>query len=533
MQTRLLAACLFSVSSAGIAFGQWSTDANSDTIVYNGIGDQVTPKIASTSDGGVYVGWFDNRAGNYDMRLQRFDAAGFPQFDPNGLVISDHPQNSSLVDWDLIADSSDNAVLVFTDLRNGVDLDVQAYRISPAGAFLWGPDGIGVTNNAEFEPAPSVAELSDGRFIVIWAWLPSSGTGAIRGQLLDPNGRTNYAAGGDDLITPAVANERPAFSQVVAADDGEYIVSYVRDIRVFTSPRHVRTQKFAADGSKLWNAGTPIDIHSAGSVPIAHTPRLLSDGAGGAIYYWHYAATTVFNCFVQRVQNDGTVLYPAGGITVSTDGVNNHLDPTAAFFPASNEVCVIWNERNGAQSQWGIYGQRFAANGTRLWGPTGQEIVPVNGVNKSLPRAVPFNEDVIAFWFDQPVSGVQDRIVGARLDPNGTSVWTSTPTVVSDTPTDKLRTPITIGPDCVVKLAWEVRDSINSGEVFAQAIRPTGAVGPVCVGDLTMDDMIDLSDLAGLLSAFGVNDGGDLDYDGDTDLADLAGLLANFGVSCD
>ncbi|MCA9242671.1 MAG: hypothetical protein KDA32_01855 [Phycisphaerales bacterium] len=533
MRTRLLASVCYTVLTAVTAFSQWSTDPNVDNIVYNGLGDQVTPKIASTSDGGVYVGWFDNRAGNYDMRLQRYDAAGFPQFDPNGLLISDKAQNSSLVEWDLIADSSDNAVLVFTDLRNGVDLDVQAYRISPAGAFLWGADGVGISNNSEYEPAPSVAELSDGRFIVIWAWLPSSGTGAIRGQLLDPNGRKNYAADGDDLITPSVANERPAFSQVVSADNGSYIVSYVRDIRTFSSPRHVRTQKFAADGSELWNGGTPINIHSTGSVPIAHTPRLLSDGAGGAVYYWHYAATTVFNCFIQHVAGNGTVLLPAGGVTVSTDAVNNHLDPTAVYFAGSGETCMIWNERNPAQSQWGIYGQRFAADGTTLWGATGKEIVPVNAVNKSLPRSVRFNEDALAFWFDQPVSGVQDRIVGVRLDPNGNSVWPTTPMVVSDTPTDKLRTPITIGPDCVTKLAWEVRDLTNSGEVFAKAVRPSGSVGPVCVGDLNMDDMVDLSDLAGLLSSFGLDAGGDIDYDGDTDLGDLAGLLANFGSNCD
>ena len=150
MRTRLLASVCYTVLTAVTAFSQWSTDPNVDNIVYNGLGDQVTPKIASTSDGGVYVGWFDNRAGNYDMRLQRYDAAGFPQFDPNGLLISDKAQNSSLVEWDLIADSSDNAVLVFTDLRNGVDLDVQAYRISPAGAFLWGADGVGISNNSEY-----------------------------------------------------------------------------------------------------------------------------------------------------------------------------------------------------------------------------------------------------------------------------------------------------------------------------------------------------------------------------------------------
>jgi hypothetical protein len=49
-------------------------------------------------------------------------------------------------------------------------------------------------------------------------------------------------------------------------------------------------------------------------------------------------------------------------------------------------------------------------------------------------------------------------------------------------------------------------------------------------GDLDGDGDVDLSDLAILLAAYGVDAGGDLDDDGDTDLADLAILLANYGA---
>ena len=34
-------------------------------------------------------------------------------------------------------DWADHAVLVFTDTRAAGDLDVQAYKISPTGEFLW------------------------------------------------------------------------------------------------------------------------------------------------------------------------------------------------------------------------------------------------------------------------------------------------------------------------------------------------------------------------------------------------------------
>ncbi len=59
----------------------------------------------------------------------------------------------------------------------------------------------------------------------------------------------------------------------------------------------------------------------------------------------------------------------------------------------------------------------------------------------------------------------------------------------------------------------------------------------VCPGDLDADNLIGLSDLAILLSHYGMEIGagpldGDMDCDGDVDLADLALLLAVYNTSC-
>lgn len=64
-----------------------------------------------------------------------------------------------------------------------------------------------------------------------------------------------------------------------------------------------------------------------------------------------------------------------------------------------------------------------------------------------------------------------------------------------------------------------------------------GDVSPPCDGDVDGNGAVDLTDLATLLSNFGVSAGasreqGDLDGDTDVDLTDLAILLANFGATC-
>lgn len=83
---------------------------------------------------------------------------------------------------------------------------------------------------------------------------------------------------------------------------------------------------------------------------------------------------------------------------------------------------------------------------------------------------------------------------------------------------------------------------INDGGVTTDELRIGTTWGsvtptPVCAGDLNGDRMVDLVDLATLLSHFGTPSGGafangDMDGDGDVDLSDLAGLLARFGTVC-
>lgn len=55
---------------------QWTNNTAINNAICDTTGDQATPKIAATSDGGCYIVWFDNRGGSYAVYLQKIDAAG-------------------------------------------------------------------------------------------------------------------------------------------------------------------------------------------------------------------------------------------------------------------------------------------------------------------------------------------------------------------------------------------------------------------------------------------------------------------------
>ncbi|MBL8862340.1 MAG: hypothetical protein JNK02_10045 [Planctomycetes bacterium] len=468
---------VFPLLLSATALAQWPSDVSQNLGVCTATGDQAVPKIAVASDGGTWIAWFDNRGGSYAVYAQKLDVAGYPRFPANGLLVSAEPQSSSLVDWDIASDGAGGCVLAFTDTRNGGDLDVHAYRLSASGAFLWGATGVPLSNNADYEANPKIARLSDGSFAVTWSRLPSPGPGAVHVQKLDASGVPQYAGDGIEIVGPGT--EKPGFSAIAASDAGGYVVGYVRDISTFASPRHYRAQKFDAAGTPLWNGGTPLAIYDAASMPIAYQPIVRADGAGGAVFAWHSAVGSTFDCWIQRVTAAGAEVHAHNGVQVSTEASRSKLDPSIGL-AANGDVVVAFNKRDLAQSQWATCAQRISPAGARLWTNDGIELLPFNGVPKQFERCTVASGSNLAHvvTFEQtnyPSQGL--RALAFLLDSNGSSGWGPSPVVVSSVLSPKDKPGLVVGPYNDARLAWD--DARNdSGDVHAQALTALGEPGP-------------------------------------------------------
>jgi hypothetical protein len=458
---------------AAPAAAQWSSDAAVNLAIADRPSEQVLPKIASTADNGLWIGWFDIASGNYDVYLQRLDAAGNELFPHGGILVSAHPQNTSLVDWDLITAADGDAVLVFSDARAGSDLDVYAYRISSSGAFVWGPDGVTLSANADFEPTPRVVEASDGDLVFVWARFPSAADGSLRMQRLSPAGTPRLIA--DGLAVVQQAGEDPGFVEIAAADAGSVILAWVRDISTFQSPRHLRARKFDAAGAPLWPA--ELAVHDASSLPIAHAPIVRADGQGGAILVWHRALGSLFGSLVQHLDAGGAELFAHGGVEVSTAAGLNHLDPTLSYLPASGEILVFWRELNGAQSQYGISGQKLSPTGVRQWGAAGATLLPMGAEFTFALRSRPLGDGAVVFFLHEPAGGGgAERVRGMRVDGGGALVWPMPIVTVASTLSAKGRLPVAIDAVGTAKLVWE-DDRGGSVDLYAQNVRADGGLG--------------------------------------------------------
>ena len=459
------------------AAAQWSSNPAANTPVCVQTGDQAVPRTAAVGDGSTWLGWFDHRGANYDVYVQLLDRDGNPLLAPGGLLVSNHPQNTSLVGWDLIADSSGACVLAFTDIRAGGDLDVVAYRISPSGQFLWGVNGLVLSNNTDFEANPAAAELSDGTFVFVWPLSPSSGTGSIRAQRVDAGGNTLLGPSDIALLTATAPTEKPAFCDVVASDNASFIVQWLRNTAGFTTPRHVLAQKYASNANPMWNAVAPVIVFDATSVPIAHQPILQSDGAGGAVLCWH-ASAAFFDAYVQRLSAAGSELFPHNGVAISLEANRHKLDPALAFLPVSGDMIVAFDRRDAGQGQRGVGVQRISAAGARLWGSDGIELEAVDGISEGFERIVPLGDGALVSYFQYPSFGSQNsNILVRRLDGNGADVWSSPVSLCTNlAPKDKPQ--LLIDASGVARQTWD-DERTDSGDIYAQNVNVDGQLGPL------------------------------------------------------
>jgi hypothetical protein len=467
---------------ARISFAQWSTDPFQNLAIADTTGEQSIPKMAKTSDGGCFISWFDNRSGNYSVYLQRLNALGEAQFPSNGLLISDHPQQSWLTDSDMAVDGSDNAIIVFNDIRNGgiSDWDIYAYKISSEGTFLWGSDGISLSNVtvADFEVAPKVTVTSADNVVV--SWLKSASADSVAVQKISASGQRMW---GDFGITlePAAGARLSAPDLVAAENDSVIMIWKSSTGPVYAPTTKLYTQKYGPDGSKTWGTDGVL-IYDLGHISAWTNPEIYTDSIGGAFYTWYDAPSlSEFNVWVQHIDAHGNLVFPLNGVEASTNNTRLHLYPALSYFPQTDELFVFWIEENTNQNQYGVYGQKFSPQGNRLWTDDGKQFMALGGNTITFLNSAPADTSIYLGYFESSAPGAFDAAVKSFLiDRNGASVWS--PVLLSSASLgNKDDLLMTVNTQSRAFLCWTDYRSPNF-DIFAQNVNLDGTLGNPLVG---------------------------------------------------
>lgn len=461
------------VFGSSLLNAQWSSNPAQNTEVYSGSGDQVLTKVALTSDGGCYVSWFDNRGSGYTMRLQKFNAFGVKQFAADGLLVSSNPQSSSLVDYDLIADDSNNAIVTFTDTRNGAQITPFAYKISSTGTFLWGANGVDLSaDNSVYQANPRVVQTSDGNYVFIWVFASTPRKAHM--QKLSRAGVKMWAA--NNIAISLQGSENVDWPKHVASDNGSIITMYSGYTGSFINPQNYRiyTQKFSTTGTTVWNP-TPDTVYALGRVSGFYNPPIASDYNNGAVYTWiDDRNATNGSPYVQRFNSAGARQFPVNGAWVVGADAFLRNQPFSVFMPATGETYCFWRDNNFNQSQSGIYGQKFSVSGTRNWGNEGKIFLPMTSIVPTYIWIGAKDTNIVCVYTQQ-TGGATYETKALRTGPSGVIHWNvnvaTTASSKTQTSTQIFRT--TTG---MVYTGWG-DDRNGSSDIYVQNISINGALG--------------------------------------------------------
>ena len=429
-----------------LLLAQWTNNPMLNTEISDTTGDQVLPKVVVNADNGEsYISWFSNSGdGNYNVYMQRLDVNGNKLWAEDGMLISNHQTMSWVTDYDMVIDNDGCAILVTQDERTGSS-DVFAYRISPEGEFLWGADGIALTNDPDFNPSPKAIIDQEGNIVVNWGSENNTTFSKLYFQKLSPDGDMLW----DENTVISSDSMHLLMPNIILSEDTATTVVWIQTVSTDTvegnwPKMYFYAQKIDKDGNLAWSDIVSVD--TAENMPLAFfSPSLASDENSGFFVGWRaFPVNAIYHsCYVQHINSAGEAEWTQNGILASDSVQFGHTNPKLTYLLQNDELFLFWTvnrDINAGDNHTAIFGQKFSNTGQKLW--TNQGTIfdgwynTYDTANMVLGISPATDNDFAVFFEKEYVELSPDTLLisnyhAMRIDGDGDFVWDNAKPVIS------------------------------------------------------------------------------------------------------
>jgi phosphosulfolactate phosphohydrolase-like enzyme len=376
--------------------------------------DQSSTTIVSDGVGGAILAWTDVRNGvDSNIYAQRINASGLVQWTSNGVGVCTSALSQS--NSSIVSDGAGGAIIVWADYRNG-PTDVYAQRINASGVVQWTGDGVAICNVANSQDSPEVVSDGAGGAIVTWYDNRNGTNYDIYAQHVNAAGVMQWTSNGVSLC--GAANNQVATTIASDGSNGAIVAWY--DYRSGTN-YDVYAQRVNASGIVQWTANGVALCTAAADQQL---PRIVSDGAGGAIVAWADYRSSFGDIYAQRIGTSGTAQWTANGVALCT-AANQQSDARIVSDEAGGAIVSWWDFR---VPDGDIYSQRINGSGVVQWAPNGVGLCTKTGGQSAVVMVSDGDGGAIAAWMDYR-NGPSD-IYAQRINAAGIIQWTSDGVVV-------------------------------------------------------------------------------------------------------
>ncbi len=424
-------------------------------------GDQYNPSLICTGPGSTIIVWQDYRNGDCDIYAQRLDSTGVALWADGGVAICTATGDQS--DPQIVSDDAGGGIIAWNDRRSGA-FDIYAQRIDANGTPLWAPNGTPVCALVRDQAGPRIAEGGEpGGAIITWNDNRTNLNNCdIYAQAIDGDGNILWSADGVPICTADGSQYNP----VIISDGAAGAFIAWDDYRIPECDVYV--QRINGSGVVQWEDDGLAVCSAEG---FQGGPRLVSGPSSGVIVAWIDNRNLNYDIYAQWVNGDGDTYWTLDGVAVADSDWHESLSSMVS--DGAGGAIFFWTDnREGAS---GIYAQRMNDSGNMIWLWSGVPISVVPEWSEAISAIPDGNGGAIIALADYR-RGYGD-IYAERVDATGEILWTRNGVSVCTAPMDQLG--CRLAPDFRggAIIAW--RDVRNGShyDIYAQRVREDGLWG--------------------------------------------------------
>jgi len=454
-------ACI-AIAAAGSARAQWVKDGVGLCLA---TGPQYNIKATYDMNGGAIVAWMDVREITANTRIyaQRVDAGGRPLWAADGIRVCTNDANEWL--YDIVSDGAGGAIVLWQDQRAGRP-DIYAQRIDGDGNRMWAADGLGICTFDQDQWDARLVPDGAGGAIVVWTD-NRGGNPDIYAQRVNAFGAVLWTVDG----VPVCDDLNSQYSPVPASDGAGGAIVVWPDYRY--GDADIFGQRIDGTGALLWDAG---------GMPVCTEPesqyglKIAAHPAGGAYVAWNDIRSGYNDCYIQRIDGSGTVLWSEEGLPVLQEYWNRH--GASIVNDLYGGVIAVWYDDREDTGALEVWAQRFDGDGNPLWGSYGNRVFDTGGEGDLAVSHDDLGGVIVAIDAYHEGPYLPTDIYVQRLDGEGAALWGprgAGACVARDYQFSPVLLPDGSGGAFVF---WDdMRASGSEGDIYAQRIGPEGLWG--------------------------------------------------------
>ncbi|CCQ75230.1 VCBS domain-containing protein [Magnetospira sp. QH-2] len=335
---------------------------------------------------------------------------------------------------------------------------------------FFGDDVTVNTTTAGDQMESDVTALADGGYVVVWTSQTVPGSGLSNDVFMQRFDADGGKVGGETLVNTGTTYNQ-AMAQVVAFDDGGYLVTYASQgpDGVAASSYEIAAQRFDSDGNKV---GGEFVVNTV-TESIQQQPAIDTFADGGFVVSWHgkdgYGDSDREDVRAQVFDAQGNKV--GGELQVNTSTTGRQYDSGVATL-ANGGFVVTWAGDNapGDSSGYGISARIFDTDGN----PSGPEFL-VNSATYNYqyaPSIVSLDGGNFVVAWKSP-DGSLDGISGQMYDGDGNRVggeFRINATLLSD----QREVSLSETDDGGFMVTWSSYDRTANEDIFGQRFDADG-----------------------------------------------------------